>query len=208
MFRAAALLAVALYSSSAAAQLERCNAYRVELTRSARQTFGPAAPVADLAAQVHQESACDPNARSRVGALGLTQFMPLTATDMAARFPSVCAPANPRSPRWALRCRDRYMKSLLEANDHAQTESDQWAFALSAYNGGDTWRKRDQQMCRAAPIICEPCNPRRWWGHVEFTPDPRRAEWAVRENRGYPSRIMCVLAPRYESWGRSVGCPK
>lgn len=208
------LALLVLFCATAQAQVPtQCEQYRAAITRSAYRTFGPSAPVALLAAQIHQESGCREAARSRVGALGLTQFMPATAADMALRHPDVCAPANPFSADWAIRCRDRYMSDLLRQFRGGDREADDWGMALSAYNGGAGWVNRDQRMCRAnVPLLfpCEPCNPTRWWGNIELTPDPRRARWAVKENRGYPHRIMCVIAPRYiaQGWGRGVECPE
>lgn len=184
--------------------------HRDAMLESAWETFGLGAPTATLAGQIHLESAWDPDAQSWVGAQGLAQFMPATARDMARLHPAACAPANPFDPGWAMRCRDRYMASLLRAVRDAATESDRWAMALSAYNGGLGWVRRDQASCLEAPPVCDQwCDPLRWWGFVELTPDPRRAAWAVRENRGYPRRIVCQLGPRYAAagWGRAVACP-
>lgn len=192
--------------------LGACGQYRTLITRSAYRTFGPEAPIATLVAQMHQESACRADAKSWAGAQGLTQFMPATAADMARLHPEVCAPANPFSPRWAIECRDRYMRSLLKLADGA-TESDDMGMALASYNGGYGWLRRDQAMCRIAPptlFPCAPCDPQRWWGNVELTPDRKRRPSAIKENRDYPKRIMCEIAPRYvaEGWGRAVECPE
>src|SRR5512134_663298 len=66
-------------------------AHRGDMIRSARQTFGPEAPTATLAAQIHQESRWRADAKSWVGAQGLAQFMPTTAEYMADIFPGECA---------------------------------------------------------------------------------------------------------------------
>ncbi|MBY0466660.1 MAG: transglycosylase SLT domain-containing protein, partial [Burkholderiales bacterium] len=47
--------------------------YRAELTRAAHSQWGLDAPIAALAAQVHQESGWQPNAVSHVGAQGMAQ---------------------------------------------------------------------------------------------------------------------------------------
>lgn len=170
--------------------------YRATITRNGYRVFGLNAPLAVLAAQLHQESAWRPDARSHVGALGLAQFMPATGRDMAARYPAECAPYDPLDPRWAIRCQHRYMRTLLDALkprfDAHFAACDGWAMGLSAYNGGLGWVQRDRTMAQRAGR-----NPDRWFGHVADTPDPRRARWAVKENRGYPRRILTVLQPRY-----------
>jgi len=151
--RALLILLAALSASSASAQIARaCEQYQTLITRSALQTFGPDAPVATLAAQLHLESACREAVSSHVGAQGMAQFMPATAADMARLHPQDCAPAAPFSARWAVACRDRYMRGLLEQYSDAATESDQWAFALSAYNGGAGWVRRDRLACDVAPF--------------------------------------------------------
>ncbi|EJP2482718.1 transglycosylase SLT domain-containing protein, partial [Salmonella enterica] len=50
--------------------------YRSDVIRASRVDWGLNAPVADVAAQLHQESGWNPAARSPVGAQGLAQFMP------------------------------------------------------------------------------------------------------------------------------------
>lgn len=187
-----------------------CGQYQALIKRSAFRTFGPEAPVSTLAAQLHQESACRPDANSRAGAQGLAQFMPATAADMAARHADVCQPAQPFSAQWAVQCRDRYMRDLLRQYRNSASESDQWAFALSAYNGGGGWVTRDKLVCQTPkyPQTCAVCDPSRWWGNVELHFDTRRAPSNVKENKSYPRRIMCQLAPRYElqGWGRAIPC--
>lgn len=54
--------------------------YQRELTRNARAVWGLNAPVSTFAAQIHQESQWNARARSPVGAQGLAQFMPTTAS--------------------------------------------------------------------------------------------------------------------------------
>lgn len=198
------LLAMALVASPVMVEAQTlCGQYQALIKRSAFRTFGPSAPVATLVAQLHQESACRPNVSSRAGAQGLSQFMPATAADMAKNHPDVCSPANPFSAAWAIQCRDRYMRDLLRQVDGASSEADQWAFALSAYNGGLGWVRRDQAVCRHT----HGCDPLVYWNSVENVYDKRRSPANIRENRHYPVRIMCELSPRYLSWGRMIECP-
>ncbi|MDO4769711.1 MAG: lytic transglycosylase domain-containing protein [Brachymonas sp.] len=83
------LIVVALLALGLAAQAQaqpvglqipaRAHQYRRVLTQQAYAQWGLDAPIAALAAQVHQESAWRPEAVSHVGARGLAQFMPATA---------------------------------------------------------------------------------------------------------------------------------
>jgi len=174
-------------------------AYRGDMVRSAWRVFGPMAPVAELAAQIHQESAWKINAVSWAGAQGFTQFMPGTSKDMAARFPSECAPANPFNAQWAFRCRDRYLKSLTRTiANKTISECSEWALGFKAYNGGLGWVKRDRKLTAASGG--DPND----WRQVNLYNAGRKAS-AHRENREYPERIF-GLSPRYNSWGRMLEC--
>lgn len=173
--------------------------YRRDMVQSAWRIHGPDAPIATLAAQVHQESAWDTDAVSWAGAQGLTQFMPGTAKDAAIRWPVDCEPANPFSPKWAFACRDRYLKSL-KAKPMARPLSacDDWAFRLRAYNGGLGWINKDRRL--AAIAGDDPDN----WRTVEpYNAGRRLSAW--RENTEYPVRIF-RLEERYLSWGRGLEC--
>lgn len=205
------IAAAILLAATATAQVpERCRVYQRQITTEAHTVFGLSAPVATLAAQIHQESGCRATAISPVGAQGLAQFMPSTAKDMARLYPTQLGPADPTNPAWAIKAQARYMRDLTRSTQ-GRTECDTWAFGLSAYNGGLGWVRRDQAVCRGVAISddrCGPCDPAQWFGHVAMTPDPRRAPANIRENRGYPKRILFDLSPRYVTagYGRGVIC--
>lgn len=193
-----------LFSTVASAQTvpAAAAAWQRTLVREAQTTIGVNAPVATLAAQLHQESGWRSDARSAVGAVGLAQFMPATAEWIAEVKPKRLSPANPLDPRWSIMAQMEFMAFLLRRNPGA-TECDSFAFALSAYNGGEGWLRRDQRATVAAGR-----DPSRWFAHVESSPDKRRAPHNVRENRDYPRRIMLRHALIYEraGWGRAVRC--
>lgn len=198
----AALLGFALYVGDAVAQIAPgCAQYRWQLTRNVQKTIGVSAPVAVFAAQVMQESGCRADARSPVGAGGLTQFMPATAKWMPT-LDAGLYPVDAYDPAWALKAQVVYMAWLLRRNP-AASECDAYAFALSSYNGGEGWLRRDQKQAALRGK-----DPTRWFDHVESSPDPRRSAAAVKENRGYPRRILLVLAPRFVNagWGRAAQC--
>jgi len=203
-FYAAVALAAclaALYAVSARAQqipLEAAR-WKHELTRQGRLEWGLEAPIATFAAQVQQESSFNPAARSPVGAVGLAQFMPATATWIAEAYEAL-ALADPLNPIWALRALatyDRYLWEralLLEPSDCERA-----AFMLSAYNGGEGAREREVELCLRAAS----CNPDRWFDNVE---DMRwRAPQFWRENRGYVRRILRTLEPAYVRAGWGAG---
>lgn len=176
--------------------------YRSELTRAAHSQWGLDAPVALLAAQVHQESGWNPQAVSRVGAAGLAQFMPATATWWCGRAGTAAADCTPTNPAWALRAMvgyDRYLWGQLASAGDAPAR---WWATLRSYNGGlGHWQAEARVALRTAgsatqPAIDAACGLAR--RHPSHCP----------ENLGYPRRIMVVLQPRYQTWGAMVAAPQ
>lgn len=171
--------------------------WKRELTRQARMEWGLEAPVATFAAQIQQESAFNPQARSYVGARGLAQFMPATAAWISTGNPALVG-GDPTDPVWAMRALASY-NLFLFARVAAANDCEGMAFALSAYNGGEKYRDRGIARCTGA------CNPVRWFDHVEKVDDGRSPS-AWKENRGYPKRILKTLEPNYvrAGWGRGM----
>lgn len=169
--------------------------YRSDVIRSARVDWGLNAPVADFAAQMHQESGWNPAARSPVGAEGLSQFMPSTADWIAGLMPHLAA-REPYNPGWAIRALvsyDRWLWQRVAVPDGCE----RMAMTLSAYNGGLGWVNRDRRLARMRGL-----DDARWFDSVETVNAGRSAaNW--RENRHYPQRILHTLAPHYLSWGGS-----
>ena len=167
--------------------------YRNDVIRAARVDWGLDAPVADFAAQLHQESGWNPMARSPAGAQGMAQFMPATADWISKAMPHL-RDNQPYNPAWSVRALvsyDRWLWQRIQAAD----ECERMAMVLSAYNGGLGWLNRDKKLAEQVGL-----NPRVWFGHVAS----RNAGRSLRnwkENRNYPKRILLILAPRYLSWG-------
>lgn len=174
--------------------------HRAELTRTARSVWGLDAPVATFAAQVHQESAWRADAVSRVGAKGLTQFMPATATWIAATFPQALGPADPFNPSWAMAAMVRYDLWLYERTPVSYGLCDRMWVVLRAYNGGlGHWQAEARATGLQVPTrhqVDAACG------------QARRAALHCRENLGYPERILTRLEPVYEAAGWGGGaCP-
>jgi soluble lytic murein transglycosylase-like protein len=174
--------------------------YRNELTRQARLIWGINAPIAVMAAQIHQESLWNPNAVSYVGAKGLAQFMPGTA-EWIPQIDKTLRNVYPSNPSWALRALARY-DFWLYSRLRADTECDRWAMTLSAYNGGLGWVLRDKKAAKSAGD-----SRWLWWANVEKH-NAGRSIANFNENRGYSRRILLLLMPRYQKagWGQDVFC--
>ncbi|MBN3132660.1 transglycosylase SLT domain-containing protein [Pectobacterium brasiliense] len=182
------------FSQAHAAQpLAAAQQYRSDLIRNARLDWGLNAPVADFAAQLHQESGWNPRAVSPVGAQGLAQFMPATSAWISDIMPELKA-NQPFNPAWSIRALTRYDRWIWQRVTAAD-DCQRMAMTLSGYNGGLGWVQRDQKLAAQHGL-----NRQRWFGHVATVNAGRSAaNW--HENRHYPQRILQELAPRYLTWG-------
>lgn len=172
--------------------------HRATLTRAAHTAWGLDAPIAALAAQVHQESGWRANALSPVGAQGLTQFMPATARWWCAREQQSSAECQPYNPTWALRSMVGYDKYLYDLVPARFTPYERLYVALRGYNGGlGHWR--------AEAAIAAQQDHLPGIGKIDAACGrARRAAVHCAENLGYPRRILIELQPRYALWGKTL----
>lgn len=188
------LWAALLFTALAQAQVpQQAARYRLDLVRVAHAQWGLQAPVAALAAQVHQESGWRPDAVSRVGAQGMAQFMPATARWWCRREQQSAADCQPLNPRWALRAMVGYDKFLFDRTPARMARYDRLWLALRGYNGGEGhWQAEARSTGLALPSrpqIDAACGA------------ARRHPTHCTENLGYPRRILALLQPRYRTWG-------
>ena len=195
MFLAAACVPTTAHAASQATPIissipRAAEPHRATLLRESRRVWGIAAPSASFAAQIHQESGWRADARSPVGAVGLTQFMPATAAWMGSIQPDL-AGAAPLNPTWAIRALVVYNHWLYKRLPAANA-CEQLAFALSAYNGGLGWAlKRRARSPEPSLCLGKSCN---------INPGITTANQA--ENQAYPQRILRRLEPVYAASGR------
>ncbi|WP_257624818.1 transglycosylase SLT domain-containing protein [Variovorax boronicumulans] len=180
--------------STAHAQVPHAaQAYRADLTRTARVVWGLNAPVAVFAAQVHTESAWKPGAVSHVGAAGLAQFMPGTSKWIAGIDPALKAD-QPFNPAWAMRALVVYDLWLYERAPAPYSPRDRMWVALRAYNGGlGHWQAeaRNAVSSDRAAVDAACGTAKRHRSHCV-------------ENLTYPRRILIDLQPRYATWGPTL----
>ncbi len=158
--------------------------YRAELTRAVHLVWGLDGPVATMAAQVHQESSWQPDARSPY-AHGLAQFTPATADWIGGIDPAL-KDAETGNPVWALRAMARYNRWLFDRVPNKSNACGRWIDILRAYNGGLGWVQREARTG-------QPCGA-------------FRSAANCAENHTYPARILLRHQPRYASWGPGVKC--
>lgn len=125
--------------------------YRRTLIREARAVWGLEAPISLFAAQIHQESLWKFDAKSWVGAEGLSQFMPSTASWIVTVFPELDVP-NTLNPRWSIRAMVRYNRWLRDRVT-GSTPCEQAGFWLASYNGGLGWTRKRKALS-PEPEVC------------------------------------------------------
>ncbi|TFH43364.1 MAG: lytic transglycosylase domain-containing protein [Lysobacterales bacterium] len=170
--------------------------YRDKLTRNARVVWGMDAPLAIFGAQVEQESAYRPLVQSKF-ANGIAQFTPATAEWIGTKYEDLANP-QPFNVDWSFRALARYDHFLYRRVEDAYDDCERWAFTLAAYNGGESWVRRDR-----AKAAVTGRDSRSYFGQVD-TVTSGRGESFWRENTGYPLRILKILHPQYVAWGRGA----
>lgn len=167
--------------------------YRRMVQQAAAQVWGVDASPALLAAQIHQESRYEAKARSSVGAQGFAQFMPATAKWMTVQFPDQLGEFDPWDPAQAIEAAALYDQYLRRRNPGA-TRCATWAFAMSAYNGGEKALAAEQSAARR-----DGADARLWFGNVARFRARGTAAWT--QNRTYVRQILTVLEPAYVDAG-------
>ncbi len=165
--------------------------YRSLIVREAQFRFGIPAPAPVIAAQIQQESAWRPDARSPVGAQGLMQFMPATArwVDTLTAFGAL----DPFNPTWSIRAGVWYDRWIYDRIRRFDSECDRWHFTLASYNGGLGWTYKRQGLS---------VSPGNW--AATGTINPGITPGNQRENQHYSERILMRHQAQFAAWGRMV----
>lgn len=179
--------------------------YRHRVEQAVSRAWGVEGNSARLAAQLHQESAFRPNAKSSAGALGIAQFMPATARWIGTVYPDDLAKFDPWNPQQAILAAALYDRWLYDRvkplGGNTVDNCSRWAFALRGYNGGEGWLLRERRLA-----LARGSNPDDW---LAVEPYRVRAGWAHKENTHYPRRILLTLEPAYlaAGWNGVKTCP-
>ena len=178
--------------------------YRHRVEQAVARAWGVEGSSARLAAQLHQESGFREGARSPVGAQGMAQFMPATAKWIATVFPADLANFDPWNAQQAILAAALYDRWLLDRvgsySRRELTECSRWAFVFRAYNGGEAALNRERKLAQQ-----DGANANDWLAVEKYR---SRAQWAHKENTGYPRRILLVLEPAYlaAGWAGRAAC--
>lgn len=188
--------------------IKRASAYQIAINAALSKAcgYGVLSPhqafVSTIAAQIYQESNYNPNAKSGVGAQGLTQMMPATAAGLAQQYPGL-RPPRPWDPFWSIEAQahlmcDNYRMYVRPDRSDCTTG----LIALSVYNGGPRAFNREEKLCNGLtpdwlaspavrttrPITDGSCDDSFWFDNIA---DMRsRSPAAFKENRDYVTRIL------------------
>lgn len=168
-------------------------AHRLTLKREAQRVWGLEAPVASFAAQIHQESRWRADAVSPVGAQGMAQFMPATATWISGLYGSLGDRA-PMNPTWAIRALVQYDRWIWERIPGVPKACEHMGFTMQSYNGGLGWVYKRQAKSKT-PAVC--------FG-ATCTINPGIDPASQREAQDYPVVILKRFEPLYATWGPGV----
>lgn len=105
-----------------------------------------------LKSQCFQESSLNPLAESPVGAMGLCQFMPMTAKEMKKKFPNL---DNFWLPETSIVAAALYMKQLNNYWVSKRPQADRYMLALASYNAGAGHLTEAQKLCNM-PVLYAP----------------------------------------------------
>lgn len=161
-----------------------CREYEGEIERAVKKYWGSYQFPLAWAAQLWQESRCDPLAVSYVGAAGLAQFMPATWAEVAQRLN--LPPGSTPHGRIAIDAGAFYQARQMAAWTARRGDYDRWQLGLASYNGGLGNMLKAQRLCGDARLWqdIEPCLPQVTGIHAN-------------ETRTYVSRI--------KRWWRDFG---
>jgi soluble lytic murein transglycosylase-like protein len=128
------------------ARFAACDPYRSEIEDAVQTYWGVWQYPDAWAAQLYQESLCDPSAVSPVGAAGLPQFMPATWREAQAHFGIRASPHDDI----AIEAGAWYMMRQMAVWRAPRPMLERWRLALASYNAGAGNIIRAQAECAGA----------------------------------------------------------
>lgn len=132
-------------------------------------------------AQLYQESLCNPNAVSPVGARGLAQFMPATWRDMEQRHNVKDSPHDDIAIDWGA----YYMSKLMRGWSSKRPDYERARLAQASYNAGFGNILKSQRRCGGV----------RMWDQI----NP-----CLSQITGHNAKETITYVSRIERWSRNM----
>lgn len=154
----------------------RCEPYAEDIERAVKRWWGPWRHPDAWAAQIWQESTCDPKAVSPAGARGLAQFMGGTWSDARDRLN--LPPGSTPHDRLAIDAGAWYQASRMRVWSAPRPQLERWRLGLASYNAGAGHIIEAQRLCGGA----------RDWSEIEICLPAVTGHHSI-ETRGYVRRI-------------------
>jgi soluble lytic murein transglycosylase-like protein len=128
------------------ARFAACEPYRADIADAVHTYWGSWQYPDAWAAQLYQESLCDPSAISPAGAAGLAQFVPSTWAEAQAHFGIRASPHDDIAIEWGA----WYMARMMAVWSASRPQVRRWELALASYNAGAGNIIRAQSECDGA----------------------------------------------------------
>jgi hypothetical protein len=162
-------------------QFRNCHQYDDEITNAVQTYWGVYQYPKAWKAQIYQESLCNPDAVSPVGARGLAQFMPATWRDMEKRFGVKMSPHEDV----AIEIGAYYMAKRMSTWSLKRSEYERWKLGLASYNAGVGNILAAQRAC----------DNERLWDHIKP---------CLSSITGHHSRETITYVERIETWWKRL----
>lgn len=170
-------------------RFRRCEPYRDAIESSVRAYWGPFQEPDAWAAQIYQESLCDPSAVSPAGARGIAQFMPGTWAEVAGQLD--LPPGSTPHQDIAIDAGAFYQARMMSIWIWDRPLRERWRLGLASYNAGAGNILRAQRACDNA----------RYWSEIETCLPQITGHHSV-ETRTYVRRIERWEAEMSQSYDR------
>ncbi len=157
--------------------------YDAYFNKYSKRFFGPGFDWRNFKAQAVAESRLIPEARSRVGAVGVMQIMPRTFKEIMRKNPTIKGSRS--QPRWNIAAGIYYDRQIWKVWKAKRPFQDRLNFMFGAYNAGKTNVIKAQKVAESQGL-----NPNLWDSIEVSLPAVTRRH--SRETIGYVKKIQTI----------------